>query len=85
METTYKSAGEAYDAWTAGCEKDRGEAELSALQAHSNADICVEAREMFRRLQNHFQLFGFLTSATFDGFVARVLSPNVTSNKGSNS
>lgn len=39
----------------------------------------IEIRETYRRLQGHFQMFGFLTSASFDDFMARVISPHATS------
>lgn len=41
----------------------------------------LEVRETFRKLRNHFQLFGFLTDATLEGFVDRVLRPNVRADK----
>lgn len=83
---TFASASEAYEAWQA-------ENALNALNAfNATTEVVkgasqrsetdkpatnIEIRETFRRLHNHFQLFGFLTHASFDGFVSHVITPNV--------
>lgn len=69
---TFPNAKLAYEAWSAA---EQGPAtKRSAANDHMAG---LEVRETFRKLRNHFQLFGFLTDATLEGFVAKVLVPNI--------
>lgn len=75
----YASTSLAYDAWLANS-KDASCAIPplgTALVTSSDPVSGLEARETFRKLRTHFQMFGFLTDATLDGFVNHVLRPNM--------
>lgn len=57
-------------------ETDRDSLGDACESTEPDSACILEIRETYRRLQGHFQLFGFLTSASFDGFMARVISPH---------
>lgn len=75
----YATASLAYDAWLVSS-KEASCVTPSigrALVTSSDPVSGLEARETFRKLRTHFQMFGFLTDATLDGFIDHVLRPNM--------
>lgn len=78
MSQTFPTANQAYEAWSSSATSLALASELGDASKRPNPDPVsgLEVRETFRKLRNHFQLFGFLTDATLDGFVSKVLRPN---------
>lgn len=70
---SYPSAHEAYAAW----KMDQAQMDHSQIKTAPVSTISLEARDCFRKLREHFGLFGFLTDATFEGFCNAVLHPSV--------
>lgn len=38
--------------------------------------VSMDTRHVFRHMQQHFELFGFFTNASYDGFLTRVVQPS---------
>lgn len=64
---------EAYASWLN--DKDKHTIEVVRSIDTDEVMMSMESREMFQRLKAHFELFGFLTHATFEGFFQNVLKP----------
>lgn len=81
----FPSANEAYQAYQTYQAYQAHQAYQAQLAHPVKVCDCpivpVETSDTFRRMKQHFQMFGFLTDATYEGFVASVILPNTEMEK----